>query len=172
MKRVKKKLAALLAAATMLSGVSLLPASATSYDVNNDGSVNSSDSLFLYKYLIGLQDVTDVSKLDVNGNHIVDTIDLECLNTVIYGGSISVDSLDEPDSVNDYFDHTNTYYYRKHSCSSTNDASYTSYSLTQDVMNNGLDSSISWPSGDISEPDSITTLPNNSEVDVVVMPSA
>ena len=48
MKRVKKKLAALLAAATMLSGVSLLPASATSYDVNNDGSVNSSDSLFLF----------------------------------------------------------------------------------------------------------------------------
>ncbi|MDE6103725.1 MAG: dockerin type I repeat-containing protein [Oscillospiraceae bacterium] len=52
-----------------------------SYDVNHDNKVTSSDVAYISKILSGLAKPTSIDNLDVNGNGIVDEIDLR---TVLY----------------------------------------------------------------------------------------
>lgn len=51
----------------------------SNYDLNKDGSINTSDAVVLSKFLCGLWAPSDVSTLDVNQNGIVDWIDKDMI---------------------------------------------------------------------------------------------
>ncbi len=130
-----------------------LSASAVQYDANNDGVVNSDDVLFIQKYLSGLIDVTNLSKLDINQNHIVDKVDVSCLTTSILGGTFQVNNISEQDDIMNVTSTTSTTYY-KHFCSSTDLNSYTPYTLSQNLIDNST-SSTSYSFSDVFEPDAL-----------------
>ena len=81
---MKKVLYAMICS-TLIFALSALPVNGVnyieSYDVNHDNKVTSSYVAYLAKILSGLAKPTSVDNLDVNGNGIVDELDLR---TVLY----------------------------------------------------------------------------------------
>lgn len=87
--RLKKRLKGILIAAGLIAGMCSMiavPASAANnYDANGDGQVSTSDAVYIYRYLMGEMDVTDLSRLDVDGNHIINNEDAECVTRACMG---------------------------------------------------------------------------------------
>ena len=79
-----KKMFAVIAAATMLcSSMAAMNVGAVNYnvryDINRDNSVDIMDVMALNQYLMGVYYVDDISRMDVNQNLIVDTVDSQML---------------------------------------------------------------------------------------------
>ena len=76
-------------AACMLGSAAPLGASAAEYnvlyDVNRDGTVSITDTIFLSRYLTGSYSVSTPSNLDVNQNLVVDAVDAWMLQTYLVG---------------------------------------------------------------------------------------
>ncbi len=130
-----KKLKCILAVVAVLTTATLstLSVGATdySYDVNNDGIISNADMLLLTRYLAGLYDVTDLASLDVNNNHVVDVVDLDCLSARLIGASITFsNSIAGTNAVTS----TETRQYYKKINGST--AAPTTYTLSQSVTEN------------------------------------
>lgn len=80
MNKFKKFAATVIAAATVLTGMSF-PVSATTYDcdVNDDGAVTVADVTAISKYLVGNLKVPDYNRLDTNKSLTVDNMDVQCV---------------------------------------------------------------------------------------------
>lgn len=60
-----------------------------SLDVNNDGAINMVDAMYINRFLAGLNDVSDLSRLDVTGDYVVDMMDVACITARLTGATFS-----------------------------------------------------------------------------------
>ncbi len=128
----------LLTAASLFSVMPVTALAASdNLDVNNDGAVNSSDTVFLNRYLLGLQDVTDLNKMDVTGDFIVDSMDLAYMNARFLGNSFEMTAVDTMLPLVTTQTQSRTYW--KYVCGTN--SSPTSYTLTQSIVDNGTSAS-------------------------------
>ena len=84
MKTTKKRLTSLLLSAICFGTMAAqlgMQASATTdpRDVNQDGTINIGDVIYLNRYLLGDFYVSDPSVLDANQNYLIDVADSNCI---------------------------------------------------------------------------------------------
>lgn len=86
MKRIAKILLALTMAIVLSLGVTMFSfADGTAGDIDNDGKINSKDSLRLKQYLSGMVEIPDEAKArcDLNGDFIISQVDSDILRAII-----------------------------------------------------------------------------------------
>lgn len=133
----KKVISALTSLCLTLTGLSIMPAAATSMprDPNGDGIIDIADGVYISQVLKGTYIPSNLTPLDFDQNGVVTMADSEKVFLYL------VHQYDAPlSNINDPVE-TQTFTarnYRRHDCTSTNPYSYTSYTLQPSMtMGNG-----------------------------------